>query len=256
MLTRAERRIIHSDIADWYHRFRPGYPDRMAAEIVFLAGLPAGGRILEVGCGSGHCTALFASRGYDITALEPGPGMARVARRRFAGQSNVRLIESTLEAWEPDAGGFDLILAASSLHLVEPEYRFTKPARLLRPGGALAVLWHVREPGRTPLHEAVRQVYSRHAPSLWSPDDLEDRPLEDILDDTGLFGSVYAWRHRWSREYSAEEFENFLETYSTHRALPEAERAALYPAIRAAIRDAGGTLEQQFTTRLWVARKD
>ena len=56
--------------------------------------------------------------------------------------------------------------------------------------------------------------------------------------------------------YSAEDFENFLESYSTHRLLPARERAALYPAIRAAIMNAGGTIEQHFTTKLWVARKD
>jgi hypothetical protein len=181
--------------------------------------------------------------------------MARVARRRFAGHDNVRVIDSTLEAWEPEAAGFDLVLAASSLHLVEPEQRFAKPARLLRTGGALALLWHIREEGQTALHETVRQAYRKHAPSLWTPDDLENRPMEDILDETGLFGPVYQWRKRWSLVYTAEDFENFLESYSTHRLLPPAERTALYPAIRAAIMDAGGTIEQQFTTRLWVAGK-
>ena len=256
MITREERRVVHSDIAEWYDRFRPGYPGEVATAIAFLAQLPEGGRILEVGCGTGHGTALFASRGYRITALEPGPGMARVARRRFAGNANVRVIESTFESWEPDAEGFDLVLGASSIHLVEPEQRFAKPARLLRPGGALAVFWHDREPGQTRAHQAVRLAYVRHAPSLWTPNDFQGRTLDDVIDETGLFGSVYQWRKRWSRIYSAEEYENFLESFSTHRLLPAGERAALYPAIRAAIMDAGGTIEQLFTTRLWVARKD
>ena len=255
MSTRGARRAVHSEIAEFYDRYRPGYPDAIADDVAFLAGLPATGRILEVGCGTGHATALFASRGYDITAIEPGEGMARVTRRRFQDLPNVRVVESTFESWEPDAAGFDLVLGASSLHLVEPEHRFTKPARLLKPGGALAVTWHVREPGTTALHEAVDRAYAKHAPSLEHPNDLLGLPLEDHLDDSGLYQAVFMRRYRLSREYPAAEFENLLESYATHRLLPAEERAALYPAIRDAILAAGGTIEQQFTTRLWVAKK-
>lgn len=255
MSTREARRAVHNEIAEFYDRYRPGYSDAIADDVGFLAGLPEGARILEVGCGTGHATALFASRGHDITAIEPGEGMARVTRRRFQDLPNVRVVQSTFESWEPDGDGFDLVLGASSLHLVEPEHRFAKPARLLKPGGALAVMWHDREPGDSPLHESVRQAYATHAPSLETPNDLQGRPVEDLLDETGLFQGVFMRRYRWSRAYPAEEFENFLESYATHRLLPAAERAALYPAIRGAILAAGGTIEQQFTTRLWVARK-
>jgi SAM-dependent methyltransferase len=253
--TRGARRAVHNEIAECYHQFRPGYADAIADDVAFLASLPAGGRILEVGCGTGHATALFVPRGYDVTALEPGESMARVTRRRFQEFPNIRVIESTFEAWEPDGEAYDLVLAASSLQLVEPEHRFAKPARLLKPGGSLAVMWHDREPGATPVHRAVAAAYAAHAPSLEVPSDLGGIPLEDHLDDSGLYQAVFMRRYRWTREYPADEFVNFLESYATHRLLPAPERAALYPSIRGAILAAGGTIVQHFTTRLWVARR-
>jgi len=243
------------EIAEHYDRFRPGYPDAITEDIVFLAGLPERGQILEIGCGTGHATALFASRGYSITALEPSGGMASVARRRFGDFSNVRVIETTFEAWDPGTERFDLVLAASAIHFIEPELRFAKPARLLRPEGAFAVMWHDREPGTSELRRRVEEAYALHAPSFEYPHDMQGIPLEDSLDESGLYQSVSTRRYQWSRQYREEEFLDYLDSYSTHRLLPPAERSALFGAIGKAIRQSGGSIVQDFTTQLWVARR-
>jgi len=248
------RRKKLDEIAEHYDRFRPGYSDAITEDIVLLAGLPVRGRILEMGCGSGHATALFAPRGYSITALEPGAGMASIARRRFESFSNVRVIETTFEAWDPGPERFDLVLAASAIHFIEPEHRFAKPAHLLRPEGAFVVMWHDREPGTSELHRRVEEAYALHAPSFEFPNDMQGMPLEDSLVESGLYRSVSTRRYQWSREYREEEFLDYLDSYSTHRLLPPAERSALYGAIGNAIRDSGGSIVQGFTTRLWVAR--
>ncbi len=253
MLSHEARRRTLNDIAEHYDRFRPGYPDAITEDIVLLAGLPERGQILEMGCGTGHATALFAPCGYSITALEPSAGMASIARRRFGSFSNVRVIETTFEAWDPGTDRFDLVLAASAIHFIEPQHRFTKPARLLRPGGALAVMWHDRDPGTSELHRRVEEAYALHAPSFEYPNDMQG--LEGDLDDSGRYQEVYVRRYRWSREYREEEFLGYLDSYSTHRLLPPAERSALYDAIGKAIRQAGGSIEQDFTTRLWVTRR-
>jgi SAM-dependent methyltransferase len=255
MHSREARRTTHNEIAAHYDRFRPGYPDAVAEDIAFLARLPERGLILEVGCGTGHVTALFAPRGYSITALEPSEEMAGIARRRFQNSSNVRVIETTLEAWDPGAERFDLVLAASAIHLVEPEHRFAKPAQLLRSEGALAVMWHVRNPGSSELHRKVLEAYALHAPSFELPNDLQGLPLEDLLDDSGLYQSVYMRRYRWRRVYREEEFLGWLDSYASHRLLPPTERSALYHAIGKVIRESGGSIEQDFTTRLWVTRR-
>ena len=53
--------------------------------------LPSHPAILEVGPGTGQATRSLAALGFSVTAVEPGPGMAALARRRLGGFDNVRV---------------------------------------------------------------------------------------------------------------------------------------------------------------------
>jgi ubiquinone/menaquinone biosynthesis C-methylase UbiE len=46
-----------------YDKVRPGYPEELFEDVVSLSGVPAGGRVLEVGCGTGQATLPLARRG-------------------------------------------------------------------------------------------------------------------------------------------------------------------------------------------------
>ncbi len=46
-----------------YDEARPGYPEALFDDVVSLSRLPPGGRILEIGCGTGQATLPFACRG-------------------------------------------------------------------------------------------------------------------------------------------------------------------------------------------------
>ena len=66
-----------------YDEVRPGYPEELFDDVVSLSGIPAGGRILEIGCGTGQATVPFARRGYRILCVELGENLAAVARRNL-----------------------------------------------------------------------------------------------------------------------------------------------------------------------------
>lgn len=93
-----------------------------------------GGRILDVGCGSGELLALFKSRGYEVYGTELLPGLARLAQERFG-----------LEVWQGDflTSGyledyFDLVIFYHVLeHLPKPDLGLTEAKRVLRKGGFL-----------------------------------------------------------------------------------------------------------------------
>ena len=133
-----------------YDRVRPGYPDDLFADLAELAGLQHGCRVLELGCGTGQATAPLARRGYEVTALELGPRLAQVARRKLATFPSVCVVNAAFEKWPLPAEPFDLVVAATSFHWLDPAVRIAKPASALRPGGALAVIstHHVSD-GRT-----------------------------------------------------------------------------------------------------------
>ncbi len=64
--------------ASLYDQIRPGYPNSLIDDVIALSGIPKQGRILEIGCGTGKATKLFASRGYPMDCLDMGGDLATV----------------------------------------------------------------------------------------------------------------------------------------------------------------------------------
>jgi protein-L-isoaspartate O-methyltransferase len=59
-----------------YQRTRPVCPPRLFGDLIQLAGLRAGDRVVEIGCGTGQATVPLAERGLAVTAVELGAGLA------------------------------------------------------------------------------------------------------------------------------------------------------------------------------------
>ena len=59
-------RTTFNTSAEWYDQIRPGYPEALVDDVISLSAIPEDGRILEIGCGTGKATEMFASRGYAI----------------------------------------------------------------------------------------------------------------------------------------------------------------------------------------------
>lgn len=79
----------------------------------------------------------MARLSWPIVCLEPGNGMAAVARAKLA-VPDIEIVNTTFEDWDPRGARFDLIFAATSWHWIEPAIGYSKAAALLRPGGWLA----------------------------------------------------------------------------------------------------------------------
>jgi ubiquinone/menaquinone biosynthesis C-methylase UbiE len=136
---RRRLRTLFDRVAPLYEASRLGYPDDMVDFVVATAGLEAGSTILEVGCGTGQLTEALAGRGFSVTALDIGPAMVAEARQRLAG-ADVSFQVTSFEDFAGADSSFDLIVSGTAFHWVDPEVKFSKPARLLRPGGWLALL--------------------------------------------------------------------------------------------------------------------
>lgn len=111
--------------------------------IGYLAPEP-GHHVLELGTGTGTTTALMAERfGLEVVSIDASPVMLRTARERIskAGLSErVRLIQHDLNQPLPlDAESFDAVYAESVIALLDPEPVLREIARVLCPGGQLAL---------------------------------------------------------------------------------------------------------------------
>src|SRR5438128_6585766 len=97
---RRRRRTTFEQVPELYDRARPLYPAQLFADLVAFAGLEAGSRVLEIGCGTGQATLPLAERGLDVVCVELGEQLAAVARRKLAGFPHVEVVTAAFEDWE------------------------------------------------------------------------------------------------------------------------------------------------------------
>lgn len=256
------RRTFDED-AELYDRARPGYPEVLYDDLAAFAGVRPGARVLEIGCGTGQATVPLAGRGCRVTAVEAGPAMAAVARRRLAGAPDAEVVTAAFEEWPLPAEPFDTVLAATSFHWVDPVVRVPKAADALRPGGALAVVRTQHVAGGTEgFFVEVQRCYERFDPQTrpgTRPPAAADVGNADHAEEvarSGRFGPTVFRRHERDLTYSTAEYLDVLRTYSGHRALPEAARRGLLAAIGELIDGRyGGRVTKRYLIELGISRR-
>jgi SAM-dependent methyltransferase len=125
--------------AETYDEARPAYPSELFDDLVHLASLERGDRLLEIGCATGKATRPLLERGFTVVCIEIGAQLAERARTSLAGLPAVVHV-APFEEWQGPSASFDLVYAATAWHWVEPSLRYQAAHRLLRAGGHLA-LW-------------------------------------------------------------------------------------------------------------------
>jgi tellurite methyltransferase len=119
------------------HRYIWGTaPSALAEELAGL--LPAGARVLELGCGEGRDSVYFASRGFEVTAIDASLAGLHKAER-LAGERGLRVrwVHGDMARCLPD-GSFDLVYSCGAIHYVPRARRsalFMRLKSLSRPGG-------------------------------------------------------------------------------------------------------------------------
>ena len=125
--------------AEDYQRTRPVCPPELFDDLIDRAGLKAGDRVIEIGCGTGQATVPLAQRGLTVTAIELGAELAAIARHRLAAFPAAEVVTCSFEDWQPQGDPASAVVAVNSLHWIDPQLRYAKPHELLRPGGAMVI---------------------------------------------------------------------------------------------------------------------
>jgi ArsR family transcriptional regulator len=114
-------------------------PDTLLPALLGL--LPAGLRVVDLGCGTGDALAALAPHVALAVGIDGEPAMLEQARRRLAASSHVTLVAGRLEAVPLPGGAFDAALLGLVLHHVDdPAVVLAEARRLLAPGGVVVVL--------------------------------------------------------------------------------------------------------------------
>jgi SAM-dependent methyltransferase len=243
------------DDAEQYDRARPSYPAALVDDLLS----DGARRVLDVGCGTGIASRLFAERGCDVVGVEPDARMAAVATRH-----GIPVEISTFEEWSPPPEPFDLVVSAQAWHWVDPATGPAKAASALCAGGRFGAFWN-RYGLTAEAHRALDEAYAQHAPELRVPsvplgtmraeprrtrgDDLED------LSPAAGFTAAEERRYEWDDTYSRDAWLDQLPTQSDHRLLPRAQLDHLLAAVGDVIDELGGAINVHHTTHLITARR-
>jgi SAM-dependent methyltransferase len=238
-----------SDRAADYARYRPSYP--AAAIDAVLEGLGEASELhaVDVGAGTGIASRLLAERGVAVTAVEPNAEMRAAA----AAHPRVVWVDGRGEATGlPDLCA-DLVVSAQAFHWLEPEAGLGEFARVLRPGGRLALMWNEGD-----MSDAMTAAYSRSTRAS-----VEMSPVLRAWEPAEVF-----WRHPafgGQREVRFANGQNVTlegligRAFSASWVPKEGPRAdAVVKALKSAheqFADENGLVSLRYVTRVFLAER-
>ncbi len=143
-LSRANPTGRFSGLAEVYAKCRPDYPSAAVDFILAHCGLRPGSRLVDVGCGTGISTRLFARHGLEVIGIEPNADMRRQAEAELVTPAPVYREGRAEATGLPDTCA-DGVLAAQAFHWFEAEPSLREFHRILRPGGWVVLVWNERD---------------------------------------------------------------------------------------------------------------
>jgi len=135
------RRLFDAKATTWPAKYAAG--GALVPRLTFLrqqviAQVPAGGRVLDLGCGTGELAASLAAAGLAAVGCDISPAMLRSAAAAQVGAAGWVQLAPHWRRLPFASAGFDAITAASVLeYTVDPRLVLAECARVLRPGGVL-----------------------------------------------------------------------------------------------------------------------
>lgn len=213
----------------------------------------SGGRVLEVGCGSGQATAGLVGRGWEVVAVDPGAELIAIAKTRLSG---VEFHVSGFETFAPEPASFRLVASAQAWHWIDPAISFPKAALALQPGGWLAIFGHVPSAPPSEVLKVLEPIYAEMAPDLWRPPPqawyLPGGPVRTLIDASGLFGHVAHKVYAWAERVTASGFVRQLRTRSDYNVIAHDRRDRLLAEVAGALAPLG-ELSLRNETHLYLA---
>jgi SAM-dependent methyltransferase len=267
MTTHGHRQVAESFgvDAERYDRTRPSYPGAMVDRIVAAS---PGLDVLDVGTGTGTAARQFQAAGCTVRGVEPDSRMAE-----FARGTGVEVEVAAFEDWDAAGRDFDAVVAGTAWHWIDPVAGAAKAARVLRPGGRLALFWHVFELPRE-VADAFIEVYRQAAPdsplarSGWTAGGQtgDGRPRSALdgyepifakassgIEGSGAFSEPERWPFEWERSYTRDEWLEQMPTQGALTRLPPETVARVLDGTGAAIDAIGGGFTMPYTTMVVTA---
>jgi len=124
----------------YYARHRLDYPELLIRRVLAATGLVTGGRVLDLGCGTGFLALAFARAGMSVTAVDPEPEMLE-SGKSAAADAGLTVVWRSGSSFEmpSDLGLVDLVAMGRSFHWMDRPRTLNVLDQLIAPGGAVVL---------------------------------------------------------------------------------------------------------------------
>jgi SAM-dependent methyltransferase len=217
-----------------YKRGRPGYPPDAIDFLAARLGLGPGRTVVDLAAGTGKLTRPLLATGAEVVAVEP------VAEMRAALPADARSVDGMAEAMPLPAASADAVAVAQAFHWFDGDAALAEVHRVLRPGGALALVWN-RRPMDDPLNHAIEELI---APHRGHPSAFHTGAWRAAFERTQLFGPLEERVFPNDQSLDADGVVARVASVSFIAALDESERTPVLRAARALAGADGVTIRQ------------
>jgi SAM-dependent methyltransferase len=235
-----------------YERVRPTFPADAVARVARELKVDGTSTVLDLGAGTGKLTRLLVPLAGRVITVEPVDAMRSVLQELLPG---VEALEGTAEAIPLADGSVDAVFVGEAFHWFRAAEAAAEIARVLTPGGGLAVLWSPpgwikRDEGWLP---ELRELLDRHRGTTGGFPMGEDE-WESLKRGEGQFEPFSSAEVAHVQHLSIDDFTALIGSWSWIAILPDPDRAEVLRRVRALV--AGQTeVELRYVATLNWARK-
>jgi ubiquinone/menaquinone biosynthesis C-methylase UbiE len=220
-----------------YERGRPGYAPRAVALVCSELRLDDGSRVLDLAAGTGQLSRLLVGSVGSLVAVEPSPAMRGVLREQVP---RAAVLDGEAEQLPLPAASVDAIVVGEAFHWFSGARAVEELARVLRPGGGLALLWNVLLAFEPPWDDELRAIVARRRAAALRDEQryssgLWRRALERSEDFEALASASAEHEQQLDREGLLAQ----IASWSYIASLPEPDRAAVLDSARTLLPAAG-----------------
>ena len=211
-----------------YESARPGYPDEAIAVLRDVLGVDPTATVCDLAAGTGKLTRRLVDLGARVVAVEPVEAMRTQAQ---AAVPRAEHVEGTAEEIPLPDASVDVVTVAQAFHWFEAPAALAEVARVLRPGGHLALLWNERDESTAWVAEMSRiirwhdRTVSRYQHTDWAA----------VVATSGRFTDLEERAFPWEQPITRAVLADRVRSISYIAVMPPAERERLAAEVVALV---------------------